>query len=341
MPRKALAAVGLSVLLAIIAGCASPTPTPEPTVAPLPTSAPTATPTSALTATPQPTSTPIPMPTATPTLEPTSTPTATPTPRPTPTPTPRPRMSPNPVPIPRPTVVPRPTIVPRLTIIPRVTVVPITPVPSPNSEVLRTAREWREWFRQRWQSERAGIHPAIDGPVYAYEEALIHDIVRARVIWIYTEALRAALVECANADCWSNRLAEVIKLSDRLNSHLRFLLDRLDEDSDYQAGWDEAAAIPVEYGAPEWPRLQRAYESVNDATLDSLEAHGLLLRAYASLISECLESECLSDRAASAVWSPARDLVDDAYLNEQAALQELTIAIDEVRRAMDGWDDQA
>ena len=48
MPCKALAAVGLSVLLAIV-GCASPTPTPEPTAAPSPTatatSAPTATPT--------------------------------------------------------------------------------------------------------------------------------------------------------------------------------------------------------------------------------------------------------------------------------------------------------
>ena len=50
MPCKALAAVGLSVLLAVAAGCASPTPTPEPTATP----SPTATATSAPTATPAP-----------------------------------------------------------------------------------------------------------------------------------------------------------------------------------------------------------------------------------------------------------------------------------------------
>ncbi len=80
MACKALAVVGLSVLLIIVAACASPTPTPEPTATPPPT--PTA----------EPTPTPTPQPTATPTLtpRPTATPTATPTPAATPTPTPRP-----------------------------------------------------------------------------------------------------------------------------------------------------------------------------------------------------------------------------------------------------------
>lgn len=45
MPCTALAAVGLSVLLAIIVGCASPTPTPEPTAAPSPTATATSAPT--------------------------------------------------------------------------------------------------------------------------------------------------------------------------------------------------------------------------------------------------------------------------------------------------------
>ena len=57
MACKALAVVGLFVLL-IIAGCAAPTPTPEPTAAPSPT--PTAEPTP--TPTPQPTATPTPTP---------------------------------------------------------------------------------------------------------------------------------------------------------------------------------------------------------------------------------------------------------------------------------------
>ena len=52
MPCKVLAAVGLSVLLVIIVGCASPTPTPEPTAAPSPTATATSAPTPQSTATP-------------------------------------------------------------------------------------------------------------------------------------------------------------------------------------------------------------------------------------------------------------------------------------------------
>ena len=113
MACKALAVVGLYVLLIIVAGCASPTP--EPTATPLPTATATPTPT------PEPTSTPTPMPTATPTPQPTATPTATP--RPTATPTPRPTATP--------TATPRPTATPTPVGTPTPTPIPATPTPTP------------------------------------------------------------------------------------------------------------------------------------------------------------------------------------------------------------------
>ena len=98
MACKAFAVGGLFVAL-IIAGCASPTPTPEPTAAPSP--APTAEPT------------PKPQPTATPTPTPRPTATSTPTPEPTATstPTPRPTATPRPQPTPTPTATPIPQII--------------------------------------------------------------------------------------------------------------------------------------------------------------------------------------------------------------------------------------
>ena len=120
MACKASAVVGLFVLL-IIAGCASPTPTPEPTVAPSPT--PTAEPTP--TPTPQPTATP------TPTPRPTSTSTPTPAPTATPTPTPRPTATPRPRPTATPTATPRPTATPTPAATPTPTPIPATPTPTP------------------------------------------------------------------------------------------------------------------------------------------------------------------------------------------------------------------
>ena len=103
MPRKALAVVGLFVAL-IIAGCAAPTPTPEPTATPSPT--PTTEPTPTPTPQPTATSTPTPRPTATSTPTPEPTATSTPTPRPTATPRPRPTATPTATP--RPTATPTP-----------------------------------------------------------------------------------------------------------------------------------------------------------------------------------------------------------------------------------------
>ena len=119
MACKALAVVGLFVAL-IIAGCASPTPTPEPTAAPSPT--PTAEPTPT---TPPPTATPTPTPRPTATSTPTPEPTATPTPTPRPTATPRPR------PTATPTATPRPTATPTPAATPTPTPIPATPTPTP------------------------------------------------------------------------------------------------------------------------------------------------------------------------------------------------------------------
>ena len=121
MACKALAVVGLSVLLIIVVGCASPTPTPEPTATPLPT------------ATAEPTPTPTPQPTATPTSTPRPTPTSTPTPEPTATstPTPRPTATPQPRPTATPTATPRPTATPTPAGTPTPTPIPATPTPTP------------------------------------------------------------------------------------------------------------------------------------------------------------------------------------------------------------------
>ena len=119
MACKASAVVGLFVLL-IIAGCASPTPTPEPTATPSPT--PTAEPTPT---TPPPTATPTPTPRPTATSIPTPEPTSTPTPTPRPTATPRPR------PTAIPTATPRPSATPTPAATPTPTPIPATPTPTP------------------------------------------------------------------------------------------------------------------------------------------------------------------------------------------------------------------
>ena len=104
------------LLVAVVAGCATPTPTPEPTATPTPVPTPTPTPTH----TPTPTPTHTPTPTATPTATPTPVPMATPTstPMPTATPTPRPTATPTATPTPPPTATPTPVPTP-------------TPIPEP------------------------------------------------------------------------------------------------------------------------------------------------------------------------------------------------------------------
>ena len=96
----------LFVILVVVVGCTSETPTSVPTDETTDSASPstevaeeltpTQTPTSEPTPTPTPTLTPEPTPTPTPTPEPTATPTPTPTPGPTATPTPTPTPTPEP-----------------------------------------------------------------------------------------------------------------------------------------------------------------------------------------------------------------------------------------------------